>query len=145
MKFILCAVDRSTQPLEALRYAAGLAQTLSARLVLLHVDSPPHGGVLVPPSTPDEPPDEERWAAVVAAITGRKPEVHFATGDAGEEIVKFARKWRCDMIVLGSHVRSAVSLAIGSAVGKVVAHAPCTVIVVPTVSQPVEAPAPVAA
>jgi nucleotide-binding universal stress UspA family protein len=96
MKFILCAVDRSTQPLEALRYAARLSATVSARLVLLHVDSPPHGGVLTASHAADDPPDEDRWTSAVAAITGRKPEVHFATGDAGEEIVRFARKWRCD-------------------------------------------------
>ena len=140
MKFIVCAVDRSTQPLEALRYAARLSVTLSARLVLVHVESPPYGGILVPPSAPADPPDEDRWIEMVSAIIGRKPEVHFATGDPAEEIVRFARKWRCDLIVLGSHARTAAALALGSTVGKVLAHAPCPVIVVPHASATVEVP-----
>ncbi len=131
IKSILCAVDASPASLDALRYAAKFARDLSANLTILHVESVPRGGVLFAPYSPAEPPDEERWSRIASAISGKDPEVHYATGDAAREIVRFARKANSDLIVLGSKARNAASLAIVSAVGGVLPHAPCPVTVVP--------------
>lgn len=135
LKSILCAVEGSPQSLDALRYAARLANKLSARLTLLHVEPVPRGGVLFAPYSPEEPPDEERWNAIASGLLGRPVEVHYATGDAANEIVRFARKANIDLIVLGSKARNSASLAMVSAVGGVLPHAPCPVTVVPAGSE----------
>lgn len=140
IKSILCAVEGSPQSLDALKYAARLARDLSSRLVLLHVESEPRGGVLFTAYSPDDPPDEDRWNAVASKLLGEPVEVHYATGDAAQEIVRFARNAQCDLIVLGSRARTKAGLAMASAVGGVLPHAPCPVTVVPSGSESVEAP-----
>ena len=135
IKSILCAVEGSPRSLDALRYAAKLARNLSARLTLLHVESHPRGGVLFTAYSPEDPPDEERWNAIASGLTGEPVEVHYATGDAAEEIVRFARNAHSDLIVLGTRARSKASLAMASAVGGVLPHAPCPVTVVPPESE----------
>ena len=139
LKSILCAVEGSPESLDALRYAARLARKLSARLILLHVEPVPRGGVLFAPYSPEEPPDEEKWHAIASRLLDGSPvEVHFATGDAAHEIVRFARKAKTDLIVLGSRARNSASLALVSAVGGVLPHAPCPVTVVPAGSEAAE-------
>ena len=81
--------------------------------------------------SPDDPPDEERWNAIASGLLGEPLEVHYATGDAAEEIVRFARNAHADLIVLGSRARSKASLAVASAVAGVLPHAPCPVTVFP--------------
>jgi nucleotide-binding universal stress UspA family protein len=140
IKSILCAVEGSPQSLDALRYAARLARALSARLVLLHVESEPRGGVLFDAYSPDAPPDEERWSTIATKVLGEPIEVHYATGDAAQEIVRFARNAHSDLIVLGSRARTKAGLAMVSAVGGVLPHAPCPVTVVPAGSESAEQP-----
>lgn len=131
IKTILCAVEGSPASHDVLRYAARLTRDLSAQLILLHVESEPRGGVLFNAFSPDDPPDEERWTSIASGLLGEPVEVHYATGDAAEEIVRFARDVQADLIVLGSRARSKASLAIASAVAAVLPHAPCPVAVVP--------------
>jgi len=139
LKSILCAIEGSPESLDALRYAAKLARKLSARLTLLHVEPVPHGGVLFAPYSAEEPPDEERWKSIASKLLeGGEVEVHFATGDAAHEIVRFARKANSDLIVLGSRAKTTASLALASAVGGVLPHAPCPVTVVPAGSEAAE-------
>ncbi len=139
IKSILCAVEGSPASHDALRYAARLARDLSARLTLLHVEAEPRGGVLFTASSPDDPPDEERWNTIVSGLLGEPVEVHYATGDAAEEIVRFAQNAHSDLIVLGSRARSKASLAIASAVAAVLPHAPCPVTVVPSGAEAAQA------
>ncbi|MGZ6125153.1 MAG: universal stress protein [Myxococcales bacterium] len=140
IKSILCAVEGSPHSLDALRYAARLARGLSARLILLHVESEPRGGVLFAAYSPDDPPDEDRWNAIATELLGEPVEVHYATGDAAQEIVRFARNAHSDLIVLGSRARTKAGLAIASAVGGVLPHAPCPVTVVPAASEAAQEP-----
>ena len=52
-------------------------------------------------------------------------------GHPREAIVEEARKWRADLIVLGSHGRTGLKrLLLGSVAASVVGHAPCSVEVV---------------
>lgn len=140
IKTILCAVEGSPYSLDGLRYAARLARDLSARLILLHVESEPRGGVLFAAYSPDAPPDEERWNNIAKELLGEPIEVHYATGDAAQEIVRFAKNAHIDLIVLGSRARTKAGLAMASAVGGVLPHAPCPVTVVPAGSESVETP-----
>jgi nucleotide-binding universal stress UspA family protein len=135
IKSILCAVENLPRSLDPLRYAARLARDLSAKLVLLHVESEPRGGVLFDAFSPDDPPDEEKWNSIASGLLGRPVEVHYATGDAAREIVRFARKAKVDLIVLGTSARNPAALAIVSTVGGVLPHAPCPVTVVPAGSE----------
>jgi nucleotide-binding universal stress UspA family protein len=52
-------------------------------------------------------------------------------GDPSIEIVKAAREWPADLIVIGSHGRQGVSrMLLGSVAEAVTRHAPCPVLVI---------------
>jgi nucleotide-binding universal stress UspA family protein len=52
------------------------------------------------------------------------------TGDPETEILEHAREWGADLIVVGSHDLSRLErFLVGSIAGKVVKHAPCSVLV----------------
>jgi nucleotide-binding universal stress UspA family protein len=136
-KSIVCGVDDSPQSMLALRAAAQLAREGSAKLTLFHAEPAPRGEVLFAPPAAiahrsAEPPAEERWCELASTISGRPVELHYATGDAGEELVAFARQGKSDLIVLGSRARTAPALALGSVVPRVLVHAPCAVLVIPS-------------
>jgi nucleotide-binding universal stress UspA family protein len=138
-KSIVCGVDDSPQSMVALRRAAELARESSAKLTLFHAEPAPHGEALFAPPSPiarrsASPPPEEHWCEVASGIFGQPVELHYATGDAGARLVEFAREGASDLIVLGSKARSAPAFAIGSVVAKVLVHAPCPVLIIP--SQP---------
>jgi len=117
------------------RVAARLAREESARLVLLHVEKPRSGeGLLAPPPARiafARQQETERWSGLATAVRGEPVPLELADGDPADGIVAFAVKTGCDLIVLGSRGRSRASLALASVTGKVLAHAPCAVIVVP--------------
>lgn len=132
-KSILCGVDDAPHSMHALQRAAALARDLSARLTLLHVEPEPRGEALFAPPPAGRgkpPPPEEKWCDRATAIRGQQVELHYATGDAAEQIVAFARKNACDVIVLGSRARAAAALALGSVAARVLVHAHCPVLVV---------------
>ena len=63
--------------------------------------------------------------------TGHPSSVRVVTGDPRLEIVDLAKKEHADLIVVGSHGRTGLSkLLLGSVAAHVVAHAPCSVLVV---------------
>lgn len=62
---------------------------------------------------------------------GIEAEARVVRGDAREALIETARAEQSDLIVVGSHGRSGFSkLLIGSVASHVVAHAPCSVLVV---------------
>ena len=132
---IVCGVDPSPQSTEALRRAARLARESGARLTLIHVEPPPRGEALFAPpmarAPVTEPPSEESWCQLASELRGEQVELHYAMGEPGARIVEFAREHRADLIVLGSAARSAPALALGSCITRVIAHAPCPVLIVP--------------
>ncbi|MGZ6124619.1 MAG: universal stress protein [Myxococcales bacterium] len=138
-KSIVCGVDDSPQSMVALRGAAHLARESSAKLTLFHAEPAPRGEALFAPPAPllsrsAPPPPEERWCEVASEFRGEPVELHYGTGDAAERLVQFARENDADLIVLGSKAHNAPSMAIGSVVAKVLVHAPCPVLVVPSAS-----------
>ena len=134
-KSIVCGVDSRPGGGEALRLAARLAREQSAALVLLHVEAASEEAPLAPPLARAGPPrrvDAAHWAELASDLRGEPVRLETAIGDPADGIVGFARKSGCDIIVIGSHAHSRATLALTSVVGKLIAHAPCPVIVVPS-------------
>ena len=121
-----------------MRQAAELANALGAELLLLHVrhGSEPRSGALFAP--PPHGAVDERAGDDLAAWTadaqrlapGRATSVELS-GRPAAEIVRFAREFSCDAIVVGTHGRSGVGrLALGSVAEEVLRTTPCPVVVV---------------
>ena len=132
---IVCGVDSRPGGVEAVRLAARLAREESASLVLLHVEKERGGEALLAPPPARTPPAREhivRWSALASDLRGEPVRTEETTGDPASGIVEFARKAGCDLIVLGSHAHTRATMALGSVVLSVLAHAACAVIVVPS-------------
>jgi nucleotide-binding universal stress UspA family protein len=138
---ILHATDFSTASGPALAEAVRLAREHSAELAILHV--------LVPPSpfVVDELPSsyleleasarreaERRLAAAVATASnaGVRAQPRLLVGGApADEIVRAARRWPADLIVIGTHGRTGLGrLFMGSVAERVLQRAPCPVLTV---------------
>jgi nucleotide-binding universal stress UspA family protein len=143
LKRILVPTDFSDPSDVALRYGVKLADAFGARLHLLHVVE-----LLV----------EQRWAAELAMVAAVDVEAESrarsdaalaqlltrdererysatlvsVTGAPFLEIVRYARREDIDLIVMGTHGRSAIAhLLVGSVAENVVRKAPCPVLTVP--------------
>jgi nucleotide-binding universal stress UspA family protein len=69
-------------------------------------------------------------AAEGLTVAGNALEIDVRSGDPAHEIVQAASEWEADLIVLGSRGRTALTrLLLGSVARKVVAHAPCSVLI----------------
>lgn len=145
IKKILVAVDFSKLSYAALDYAIDLARELGARLTVLYVVEPlEFAGVDVLGGTPiatqsivDEHLKQARRELErvktkrLAGLEGATTAVRM--GRPAEEIVAAAGKGKSNLIVLGTHGRSGLShLLMGSVSERVVRHAQCPVVVVPT-------------
>lgn len=145
IKKICVAIDFSKLSYEALDYAIDLARELGARLSVLYVVEPlEFAGVDVLGGTPiatqsivDEHLKQARRelervkSRRLAGLEGASTMVRM--GRPAEEIVAAAGKGKANLIVLGTHGRSGLShLLMGSVSERVVRHAQCPVIVVPT-------------
>ncbi len=140
---ILCPIDFSENSLEALRYAAHTALKENATVYLIHiVDSRvyDYGGPIYEPVMPAMKPvidqaskDQLRdklLEKVPKEIEGRVETV-VSFGVPFVEIIKAARDYDIDLIIMGTHGRSGIShMLIGSVAEKVVRKAPCPVLTV---------------
>jgi len=137
---ILVAVDGSPIAVRAARYAARLALALreESHVVLLSVDAPLLRAVAVKLGVHGvEKYHAENCAYAVKAARSAlnrlkvQYEVKMLVGDAAETIVKHAEAEKFDLIVMGSHGRTALkSLFLGSVSTKVLAHSRVPVTVV---------------
>jgi nucleotide-binding universal stress UspA family protein len=139
IKKILHPTDFSEPAANAFLLARNLAKEHRARLVLLHVvELPvvgPAGMVPVPPPSP--PIDREALKAQLQAIAAANPDVEIecrlAENQPAGAILDLARQSGCDMIVMGTHGRTALGrILMGSVAEKVVRHASCPVLTVKT-------------
>ena len=143
LKLILVPTDFSQSSALALRAAVRLAQTFHSAIEVFHVDVDP-SLVLPPPLDVVSMPqafgrvlDEtaERLDRVVAEVRAAGVSCSSAeeVGRSHAAIVERARLGAAGLIVMGSHGRNVVSHALlGSVAEKVVQHAPCAVLVIPT-------------
>lgn len=144
-KHILVPTDGSGFSNKAVTTAARLAQSLHAKLLLLHIRSPiesPHhvaggalsnlGGDVVMREIEDEERKLLDAALEIAAKDGVTAETAFVAGySTYEAIIRIAREQRCDLIVMASHGRRGISgLLMGSETQKVLTHTTIPVLIV---------------
>jgi nucleotide-binding universal stress UspA family protein len=139
LKRILVPLDFSATARRALDYALALAEEFEAKTFLLHVIQP----VLVPGAAgfAYAPLDtSERTATAHDKLrdlaTQRLPpnllaKTLVSVGRPSDEIVKAARKFRADLIVITTHGHTGLKhVLLGSTAEAVVRHAPCPVLTV---------------
>jgi len=136
-KFLL-AVDRSEHALHAARTAADLVRTMKSteiRIVVVFDSIPPYLGE---PNLQQAINARMESARVVMdkaiEVVGDIPcEIHteFIEGSPAEAIIDVAKTRKSDVIVMGSRgLGKLAGLLLGSTSQKVVAHAPCPVLIV---------------
>lgn len=138
---ILCPVDWSKASAGALQAAVELSLRFDASLTLLHVDQVPGSSIpeaMLPTpaaisadlSGPADRPLVE-WKALAERLGARHVEVLRSVGRPADEILVHARRGAFDLVVLGTHGRTALGHFItGSVAEEVVRQAPCLVLTV---------------
>jgi nucleotide-binding universal stress UspA family protein len=135
---ILCPVDFSPSSDHALQYAVAFARAHGAELELLHIVELPNY------STPDFPLPPAALDGIVALARKRLETVteetrklhapvrsHLDTGFVFTKIIECARDREVDLIVMGTHGRTALAhMLMGSVAEKVVRKSPCPVLTV---------------
>jgi len=142
MRRIFHPSDFSSASNAALRKAIQMAKASRGQLLIAHVISPvvPVAGEgYISPKDYDESATSNRaWArkklaTLLAQIkrAGVRASGTILEGVAHEQIVRFARSKRVDLIVMGTHGRSGLAkLFLGSVAGRVVGAASCPVLTV---------------
>lgn len=144
---ILFPSDFSTKGDEALEYAATLAETYGAKLLILHVAEPPaiYGEGNFYYGVPE--PDTEAMKFMLHKIKPNNPAVSYehrlVEGVPDMEIAELAKREHVDLIVMSSHGRTGIGrLLMGSVSENVMRHAECPVLIVkPTTKAAVPAAA----
>ena len=141
---ILVPTDGSTLSHRTIRDAAKLAKKLGATITGFHVVPTYHIEVytdFVPPDliTPQQHAANAKKSALrhlevvkkAAAANGVRCSSYYVMSDApADAIVKAARRYKCDLIYMGSHGRSGLTkLLLGSQTNKVLAHSRIPVLV----------------
>ncbi len=147
---ILIALDDDPLAVHAAAVGSDLAQALGAKIAFVYVIEPPSeigAGTGLPP---DQAIEIAREAAHdrIAAVRRDPPDpahIEFMpAGIAADEIVKAAREWPADIVVIGSHGRGGLQRVVqGSVAEAVMRRAPCPVLVVkaPEADAPANPPA----
>jgi len=136
MHRMLIAVDGSKYGLEAVKAAAKLAAERGIEKVTLINVIPVAYSTLGPTPVAAPPEDIEAWEVFdepreLLARAGVKAELLLRTGDPADEIIQAAKEGGFDLIVVGHRGLSTVkAFLMGSVSNRVVAHAPCSVLVV---------------
>ncbi len=139
---ILCPVDFSDNADHAARYAVALAETYNSELILLHVIAPPIAALPGDHLVPDmmqaniesvAESSRERIEEKIGEITSKGISVtsRVINGLPFIEIIRLAKDWPADIIVMGTHGRTGLQhLLIGSVAERVVRKAPCPVLTI---------------
>jgi nucleotide-binding universal stress UspA family protein len=141
IRTILHPTDLSDHCDCAFRLSCSLARDYGARLIVLHVSTPPvvgYGGGVIPPE-PAELKNQLRER--LHQVQARDPKVQLdhrlVEGDPATEILRIAEGAGCDLIVMGTHGRRGLGrLLIGSVAEQVVRKAACPVLTVKTPQGP---------
>jgi len=138
---ILWPTDFSPLAKAALPHAVGLASDAGAELVLLHVLPLPamyaapdiSGAVWIPLQRKTRAAARLQLLRLEKQVRGPNLRTHMALteGIPFPQIVRAAKRLRCDLIVLATHGRTGLAHAImGSVAANVIRHAPCPVLTV---------------
>jgi nucleotide-binding universal stress UspA family protein len=143
-KKICCAVDFSDQSRFAMEEAAALASRSDGDLALIHVVAGqppcearlPYRSELSPVHAGDPARHLEDWRNAAERISKNRVSASLLTGAAVDEILRFAREGRYDVLVIGTPgVLGCERIVLGSVAESVIRGAPCSVVVA---RQPVE-------
>ena len=142
IKTILYPTDFSADSRPAFEVACALASEGHSRLVVLHVERPPLtslGGTTLVPPLPSEYDRERLWDQlnrIQPTQPGIDVEHRLEYGDPEAVILKTAHEIGADLIVMGTHGRTALRrLLMGSVAEYVVRKARCPVLTVRTAAQ----------
>ncbi len=134
---VLIALNSEPLAVHAADVGIELTRSLKAELGFVYVIGEPSeigadGGVSAEEAVRTA---KEDGKALLAAVRQRAPELvaleFMPIGRAAVEIVKAAKEWPANLIVIGSHGRGGIQRAVlGSVAEAVVRHAPCPVMVV---------------
>lgn len=139
---ILHPSDFSSASRAAFRKAIDMAKASRAELLIVHVVSPvvpvPGDGYVSPEMYDQLSASSRAWAqkrldSLVAQAKKSRARVKgfVLEGAASDEIVRFARARRVELIVMGTHGRKGIAkLFVGSVADRVVAAATCPVLTV---------------
>jgi len=141
MKKILFPTDFSAYSGHALKYAVAMAQSFKAKLVVLHICEHPiaASGIdayrfAIPQYVVDlEQHQRKALDTLVAELRQNHLDVEpvFIIGKPYQEIIKTAKQYEVDVIIMSTHGNKGVShLVFGSTAEKVVRLAPCPVLTV---------------
>jgi nucleotide-binding universal stress UspA family protein len=135
---VLIAVDEDPVAAHAAEVGMDLARDLHAQVALIYVIDPalaiaPDAGIAADDLVVSARQDAARLVADFRARL--QADAHalgfIPLGSPGPEIVKAAKEWQANLIVIGSHGRRGITRAlVGSVAEAVVRHAPCPVVVV---------------
>jgi len=139
IRTILHPTDFSASADNAWQVACSLAHAYKAQLILLHVQSrvlAPMGEFgMLPPEAVNQQGLEKHLAAIEPMFPSLKVARFVVEGEAATEIIAFAKKNECDLIVMGTHGRKGLGrLFMGSVAEEVVRKASCAVL---TLKQPI--------
>ena len=137
---ILVPTDGSDSAKAAIREAIALAAAFDAEVLLMRVVPLEHeadvtalsASGLSPMRSEAQSEMEAHFQEALAGFEGRgiEPQFEIALGDPASTIVEKAGAWPADLVVMGSHGRSALGrLMLGSVSDAVVHKAPCSVLV----------------
>jgi nucleotide-binding universal stress UspA family protein len=140
---ILHPSDFSAASSAAFKKAIDMAKSSRAQLIVVHVISPifpmpPGDGYVSPKVYEDLAASSRAWARkhldkllASAKKSGVRAKGFLLDGVPHEQIVRFAKSRRVDLVVVGTHGRSGLAkLFLGSVAGRVVTAASCPVLTV---------------
>ncbi len=133
---VLVPVDNSEFALKALAKAIDMAKQEGAELTVMSVALEFQDVEEIPISYAEKFKDQARRAVnnacEVAENAGLKPQTRIEVGASpADNIVKYAEESKTDLIVMGHRGMTGFArFLVGSVAGRVVAHAPCSVLVV---------------
>jgi nucleotide-binding universal stress UspA family protein len=130
---VLHPTDLSDRSEVAFRLACALARDYGARLIVIHVWSPPTPvlGEFVPQPAPEYYPaaTEEKLSELRPAAPSVRVEYRLEEGEAASTILRVAEESGADLIVMGTHGRTGLRrLLMGSVAEQVLRRARCPVV-----------------
>ncbi len=138
VKKVIIPVDFTSTMDKVVEYATSIADQLKSEIVFFHVinDFKGYDMMLVHPSFEPIKKDlenatKERMADLVKDHEGREQPVSgkVVFGEAGEEIVNFAKDQKADMVIIGTHgTKGLERILMGSTAEYVVKKAPCPIL-----------------
>jgi universal stress protein A len=134
---VLLVVDLTDDSVAIGRKALALASTLGAEVELLHVVEfvpvEPMGETLMPSVRVEQEllqQAQQRVAALARELGLSGAGCRVESGNVKAEIVRVAREWAADLIILGSRERHGLSILVNFTEDAVLHAAPCDVLAV---------------